>query len=76
VRLYLAGAMQHVGVGPRRIVRRQPVLCGPESVAGTTRPQEAPRVLRRAQEVANQGDLVFVRSTVRQPTAFSELVSS
>jgi hypothetical protein len=45
MRLYLAGAVRRVGIGPRRSVHRQPLLRGCKSVAGATRPAASPRPL-------------------------------
>src|SRR6266481_6042306 len=46
MRLYLAGTVQYVSIGPRRTVHDQPVLRGPQnSAAGTTIPAASPRPL-------------------------------
>src|SRR5712692_7052035 len=46
MRLYLAGTVQYVSIGPRRTVHDQPVLRGSQNgAAGTTIPAASPRPL-------------------------------
>src|SRR3989440_5794851 len=44
MRLYLAGTVQYVGIGPRRPVHHQPVLRRPKD----TRPPVSPRLLSQS----------------------------